>query len=49
MKKTIKHPCQNCVYFAACGESSRTVQCDGRQTKSEKKRENKGGEIEIGF
>ena len=41
MIKSIKHPCQGCIYFAACGESSRTHPCEGRKTKSEKKKEEK--------
>ncbi len=35
--KSVKHPCCNCVYFDACGESSRTQPCAGRQTKTEAK------------
>ena len=34
-----KHPCINCIYFKACGETTRTMPCDGRMTKSEKKKE----------
>ena len=37
MKKTVKHPCQGCVYFSACGDSNRTRPCDGRVTKTERK------------
>lgn len=33
-----KHPCIRCIYFKACGETNRTVPCEGRVTKSEKKR-----------
>lgn len=36
MKKT----CIGCVYFDACGETTRTMPCDGRMTKSERKRGN---------
>ena len=36
--KTVKHPCQNCVYFRTCGESARTEPCKGRMTKSEWKK-----------
>ena len=32
-----KHPCINCIYFEACGETTRTMHCEGRMTKSEKK------------
>lgn len=35
-----KYPCKNCIYFNACGETTRTHKCDGRMTKSEKKKEN---------
>lgn len=34
----VKYPCRNCVYFATCGDNSRTEPCKGRVTKSEKKR-----------
>ena len=27
---TVDHPCIGCVYFDACGDSERTMQCDGR-------------------
>ena len=37
--KQPKHPCINCIYFKACGETTRTMPCDGRMTKSEKKKE----------
>lgn len=33
----VKHPCQGCVYFNACGESTRTEPCAGRMTKRERK------------
>ena len=33
------HPCINCIYFKACGETTRTMPCNGRMTKSEKKKE----------
>lgn len=39
--KNVKHPCKGCIYYATCGESTRTMPCDGRKTKSEKKREEK--------
>ncbi|MCR0168703.1 hypothetical protein MKC94_03010 [[Clostridium] innocuum] len=35
--KSVKYPCRNCVYFGACGESSRTQPCAGRKTKREGK------------
>jgi hypothetical protein len=31
----VKHPCQGCIYFKACGESTRTAPCNGRVTKRE--------------
>lgn len=31
------YPCRSCVYFAECGETSRTMPCKGRQTKTERK------------
>lgn len=39
--KQVKRPCQCCIYFKACGESTRTEPCAGRVTKSEKKKEKK--------
>ena len=33
------HPCQGCVYYKACGESTRTEPCYGRITKRERSRE----------
>lgn len=38
--KTVKKPCISCVYYKVCGSTTRTEQCNGRQTKSEKEREN---------
>ena len=35
--KQVKHPCIGCVYFNACGETNRTMPCDGRMTRSEHK------------
>ena len=35
--KQVKHPCIGCVYFKACGETNRTMPCDGRMTQSERK------------
>ena len=37
--KTVKHPCIGCIYFKACGNTNRTVLCDGRMTKSQKAKE----------
>lgn len=39
--KQPKYPCRNCIYFKACGDNTRTMPCKGRQTKSQKKKENK--------
>ena len=39
--KTVKHPCQGCVYFKVCGENTRTEPCNGRKTKTQKKQEDK--------
>jgi len=36
--KSVKRPCISCIYFNACGETTRTVPCNGRVTKSEKNR-----------
>ena len=33
--KQVKHPCIGCVYFNACGETNRTMPCDGRMIRSE--------------
>ena len=37
--KKVTHPCIGCIYFKACGETTRTMPCEGRKTKSEKKKE----------
>jgi hypothetical protein len=36
--KMPKRPCQGCVYFKVCGESTRTVPCDGRMTERERRK-----------
>lgn len=36
----VKKPCVGCVYYTACGSSTRTVPCDGRVTKTEVKKQN---------
>ena len=41
MKKQPKFPCRDCIYFKACGENNRTEPCEGRETKSDKKKEMK--------
>ena len=33
-----KHPCIGCIYFKACGETTRTEPFNGKMTKSEKKK-----------
>ena len=38
---SVKHPCQGCVYFNACGENTRTMPCAGRVTKSQAKQQAK--------
>jgi len=43
MDRNVKHPCNGCVYFNACGDSLRTTPCKGRQTKKEKKSSKKVG------
>ena len=42
MKQCPIHPCIGCIYFKACGETNRTMPCEGRLTKSEKKKIAKG-------
>lgn len=36
MGKQVKHPCQGCKYFNACGNTNRTEPCNGRETKKKK-------------
>lgn len=38
-KPTVKYPCRSCIYFDACGSSTRTEPCSGRVTAREQKRE----------
>lgn len=33
-----QHPCIGCVYFKECGNTNRTMPCEGRMTKMDKKR-----------
>lgn len=35
--KPVKHPCINCIYFKACGSTTRTMPCNGRETKRQQK------------
>jgi hypothetical protein len=37
--REVQKPCIGCVYYAACGSTTRTAPCDGRKTKSEAKEE----------
>lgn len=37
--KKVKYPCRGCVYFTTCGENTRTAPCEGRVTKSKRKKE----------
>ena len=37
--KPVKHPCIGCIYFKACGSTTRIMPCKSRVTKSEKKKE----------
>ena len=39
--KPVKYPCRGCVYFNVCGKNTRTEPCNGRKTKSGKKKEQK--------
>ena len=34
------HPCQGCVYYKVCGESTRTSPCYGRMTERERRKDN---------
>jgi hypothetical protein len=37
----VKHPCVGCIYIKECGNTNRTMPCEGRVTKSQKKEEEK--------
>lgn len=39
--KQPQFPCRNCIYFKSCGESTRTMPCNGRVTKTEKEKRRK--------
>lgn len=39
----VKKPCIGCVYFKACGSTTRTEPCKGRKTKKEVKADGKTG------
>jgi hypothetical protein len=34
--KNVKYPCQNCKYFNACGKTSRTEPCEGREVANKR-------------
>lgn len=36
--RQVQKPCIGCVYYAACGSSTRTAPCKGRKTKREVQR-----------
>ena len=36
----VKHPCTSCIYFKVCGNTTRTMPCKGRETKSQKGKKN---------
>lgn len=44
MPGKVKYPCRGCIYFAACGENTRTAYCAGRKTKTEAEKEKQKGE-----
>lgn len=46
MMNDVKKPCIGCVYYTACGSTTRTVACSGRVTKSERKKENNGSRVQ---
>ena len=37
--KPVNRPCINCIYFKACGSTTRTMPCKGRETKRQKAKE----------
>lgn len=41
-RKPVKHPCQGCIYYKACGDSARVEPCKGRATKRDIKQSKKG-------
>lgn len=36
--REVQKPCIGCVYYAACGSTTRTAPCDGRKTKRDLKK-----------
>lgn len=41
MRIKVKYPCQNCVYFKACGDYMRTKPCKGRMTEAQRRKAKK--------
>ena len=39
MTMSVKNPCKGCIYYKVCGSYTRTMPCEGRVTKSQKKKE----------
>lgn len=39
--QTTQFPCRGCVYFNACGSSTRTAPCEGRVTVGERNKARK--------
>lgn len=39
MTMSVKNPCKGCIYYKVCGSYTRTMPCEGRITKSQKKKE----------
>ena len=37
--RQVQHPCRGCVYFKECGDNMRTMPCEGRKTKRQRKKE----------
>ena len=37
--KPVQKPCIGCIYFKACGSTTRTMPCNGRVTKRQKEKE----------
>ena len=35
--RQVQRPCRGCVYFKVCGDNMRTVHCNGRMTKRQKR------------
>lgn len=40
-KRMVNRPCIGCIYFKVCGSTNQTVECKGRVTMSEKRKEEK--------